>query len=579
MENTLKKKQEIFEIHKIFAAFAMLTMVFCFLPAAYANNLVIEKVSLSGQTGTKMQAGDTIAKIQFDISQNNSWRFSPQLYDAAWVFVKYSLDGVVWKHATIASASPGPVDLSSATGTGLTYTFPSDKKGIFIFRSGESSGTLSTSNIKLIWDIAADGVNPTASKVVLKVFGLEMVYIPQGAFYAGSGGTTADKHFYKSPNKTDTYLIDSEDALKAVTVAGSSTCPDGGLCNTCPDGELCFDISVNDNHGQIPAGYPKGYKAFYIMKYELTQGQYRDFLNTLTRTQQATATSSNQDQTASPVAVNTTTVTNRFVLSNTSTVSYRNGIRCAATISATDPVTFYCDLDGDGIPNEPGDATNPGDGEFIACNFMSGTDVSAYADWAGLRPMTELELEKAARGTAQPVLNEYAWGTSTNISASSITNSGKNNETSNGNFSVAGGSFSPLRSGFAATSTSSRSDAGASFYGVMELSGNLMDTVINISRPEGRSFIGSVHGDGALRTAASGTSLAGNTDINWPGNSWDNWGGMSTRGNTYISNRGGVSNAATFSRSSQAGIRCVRTAPQRLGSSLGILSFCEQEIK
>ena len=35
------------------------------------------------------------------------------------------------------------------------------------------------------------------------------------------------------------------------------------------------------------AGFPNDYNAFYCMKYELSQGGYRDFLNCLTYTQQA----------------------------------------------------------------------------------------------------------------------------------------------------------------------------------------------------------------------------------------------------------------------------------------------------
>lgn len=35
----------------------------------------------------------------------------------------------------------------------------------------------------------------------------------------------------------------------------------------------------------LPAAFPKGFNAFYCMKYEITQGQYADFLNKLSLTQ------------------------------------------------------------------------------------------------------------------------------------------------------------------------------------------------------------------------------------------------------------------------------------------------------
>src|SRR6185503_17797427 len=37
--------------------------------------------------------------------------------------------------------------------------------------------------------------------------------------------------------------------------------------------------------------------------------------------------------------------------------------------------------------------------------------LNSYLDWAALRPMTELEYEKACRGPVVPVHNEFPWGT------------------------------------------------------------------------------------------------------------------------------------------------------------------------
>ena len=55
--------------------------------------------------------------------------------------------------------------------------------------------------------------------------------------------------------------------------------------------------------------------------------------------------------------------------------------------------------------------------------MLSWPDLCAYADWAALRPMTELEYEKACRGPNNPVLGEYAWGnTSISLTAVSQTN-------------------------------------------------------------------------------------------------------------------------------------------------------------
>ena len=40
---------------------------------------------------------------------------------------------------------------------------------------------------------------------------------------------------------------------------------------------------------------------------------------------------------------------------------------------------------------------SPNDGLYIPLH-ISWSDMSAYLDWSGLRPMTELEYEKACRG-------------------------------------------------------------------------------------------------------------------------------------------------------------------------------------
>ena len=524
------------------AVLTVLAMILCFFSPAYANNLAIKRVALSGQSGAKMASGDTIAYIQFDISQNNSWRFSPQLYDAAWVFVKYSVNDGPWLHATISA-----VNLATITGTALAYTLPADKKGVFIYRAAEDSGALSTSGVKFTWNLSVDAVSPLATKVALKVFALEMVRIPQGAFYVGSGGTESGSFTNGSwtSGATIPLKITSENALTLGTSAGN-------LWGTSTSGNNTIGSA-----GTLSAAFPKGYNSFYIMKYDLTQGQYRDFLNTLTRDQQ-----NQRAGNGTTLVSGTSSITNRYVMSNTPTLSYRNGIRCDATIHATNPITFYCDLDGDSIPNELDD------GEFIACNWLSWPDLAAYADWAGLRPMTELEYEKAARGTAKPVANEYAWGKSdvpitSIIQATGITNPRANNETaSNSANCVYGGHAAvqgPLRCGFAATSSSTRYSAGASFYGVMELSGNLWKRPVTVGNATGRLFTSSLHGNGIL-------SPTGNADIStWPGTDATGSGfrgGAWIAGATYarVSDRYIAANTGAV-RYADGGARLARTSP------------------
>ena len=223
------------------------------------------------------------------------------------------------------------------------------------------------------------------------------------------------------------------------------------------------------------------------MKYEISQGQYRDFLNTLTYTQQA-----NRTLTANPP--NSSVGTGALTTAGTN----RNGIEIKTSgTNATIPAVYGCDLSGNNVFDESTD------GEWIACNFLSWEDVEAYLDWAGLRPMTELEYEKICRGTISPVENEYAWGDATAVAMSSVTNTSESGEASGttGANVVGDNGFSsgPARVGIFATSTSNRSESGSSYYGVLDLSGNLWEQLITIGNSTGRSFTGN-KGNGGLNT-------------------------------------------------------------------------------
>ncbi|MCP4001703.1 MAG: SUMF1/EgtB/PvdO family nonheme iron enzyme, partial [Gammaproteobacteria bacterium] len=203
-----------------------------------------------------------------------------------------------------------------------------------------------------------------------------------------------------------------------------------------------------------------------------------------------------------------------------------------------------------------------------ACNFLSWADGTAYMDWCALRPMTELEFEKACRGTVTPVANEYAWGTATiATSAYTLSNDGAANAGIASNYSATAGNASysgtdgsingPVRSGiFAAhSSNAGRITSGATYYGIMEMSGNLFERCVTVGNTTGRIFTGE-NGNGVL-------TAAGNADMpNCPGN---NASGSGFRGGSWLdsgsiartSDRGNA--ADTYSnRYSDYGVRAVR---------------------
>ncbi|MFZ4547179.1 MAG: formylglycine-generating enzyme family protein [Bacteroidales bacterium] len=425
-----------------------------------ANNITVSNISLTTPNTT-----DDYVMVQFDISWENSWRYSsgPANWDAAWVFVKYRVGTGDWQHAWLNDAGHTATAATIAAGLrtpGTAFNATTNPGiGAFIYRSADGTGAFSITGAQLRWNYGANGVADNATLDV-KVFAIEMVYVPEGSFYVGSGGTE-NAAFYRYPTTTDAFQVTSEDAITVGTATNNLYYPSTSF--------------GGDQDGPIPAVFPKGYNGFYCMKYEITQQQYVDFLNTLTQTQ-----ANNRKHTSSSY---------RYAITGNTVGSYAT--------------------------------THP----FVACNYLSWMDGAAYSDWAGLRPMTELEFEKACRGTVAPVANEYAWGTATVAGNAYTLNSiGQNNEgiatnystaanTGNASYTTTDGSIdSPLRVGIFAghASNTGRIKAGASYYGIMELSGNLYERPVKVGNATGRAFTGE-HGNGALSANGHANETA------WPG--------------------------------------------------------------
>jgi formylglycine-generating enzyme required for sulfatase activity len=378
--------------------------------------------------------------------------------------------------------------------------------------------------VQVPWNFTSNNLSRNA-RVIVQACGVEMVYVAQGPFYLGDGATA--NGFYKYPNLNNPYQVTNENAIAMSAATGN----------------LYYDWSYSGDkppNTTIPAAYPKGYNAFYCMKYEITQGQYRDFLNALTRDQQAGRSRS--------------LVADRFCMSDIASISYRNSIRCPSVIpAAPEPVVFGCDFDGDKTLNESND------GMDLACNFLQSADVFAFAAWAGLRPMSELEYEKACRGPLDPTGNEYAWGSaeiSATTSMGATDGTGTNLATGgNCNYSACTPD-GPYRVGIYATATSSRQAAGGSYWGIMDLTGNVKEWMVAVASTAGRLFTG-LHGNGAL-TAAGAFDAA----LNWNSISSGRGGGWADGPPGYlrVCERTMTYYAPQDSYRGQGG-RAVRTAP------------------
>lgn len=471
-----------------------LLVLVCLGIPGMANNITVANVALSATPNTVLD----FTTVNFDVAWNNSWRTNvgPNNWDAAWIFVKYRLkNSTVWNHATL--------NYSDGTGTGDGHTVPAGTvissindtgaggaKGIFIYASAVmAQANVNYTGVELRWNYGVDGLADD-DRVEVAVFAVEMVYVPQTNFYVGDGNGTLFGQFRIQASNTP-FQITSEGAL---TLGGGGV---GDLHNNNATGMTTPDDFNNATARVLPAAFPKGYNDFFIMKYEVSQEQYVEFLNKLTRVQQAQRFVS-------------TTVGN--FMSNAAgqvTPANRNGVKLMSDPGPLDPRIYGNDLNNNGVAGEAGDGQN------IACNWMSSVDLLAYLDWSGLRPMTELEFEKSCRGTNTAVAGEFAWGSTVVSGATGITNSGANNEVaSNAGANVvynnAAGVAGPMRVGNFAAAATTQLQAGAGYYGAMDLSGNVWEDVVLVGSVAGRSYTG-LHGNGILNNN-------GQADVDfWPG--------------------------------------------------------------
>lgn len=457
------------------------------LETACANGLQVTNVWVSSRD-------DTTAYVTFDIAWQHAWRYTNINHDAAWVFFKVRPEGsTVWQHVTLEGSGINPPTYSNGVGTAVDLIVPEDRVGLFVRRAEQGSGTLSVTNVQAVWNIASNGLVKT-SRVHIWAQAVEMVYVAEGSFAAGSGGTEA--------NAFTVTTISTGDASVAPSGSGSL----GGAAGGYPTGQTAPN-----------ALWPNGYSAFYCMKYEVSEGQWVDFFNTLTDAQKAT-----RDITG-------------YSGKNTDGVSTRN------TVAWTS-----------------GDATSLS--RDRACSFLGWSDGTAIADGSGLRPMTELEFEKTCRGTLPPVANEYVWGTTAISKTTSIANDGTGADAATGGNCNCNSSspYGPYRVGIYATATSSREAAGASYWGVMDLGGNLWERPVTIGHATGRAFTGA-HGNGKL-TAAGYADVAG-----WPGNDSVGAGfraGAFMYGTDWTRTSERLHAATVYApRCSDYGFRAVRTAP------------------
>ena len=457
-----------------------------------ANNLAISSPVYSAET------------LSFTISWDNSWNISsgPSNHDAVWIFVKRQkcTGNNEWVHQLV---STNVADHSAKTGvspsTVVSVVTVADGVGVFIKRIGTNvTGNVASQTIKLKLASTNPSITTSASDN-FKVIGFEMVYVPQGEFYLGDGRTTNINSF--SAGKTTQPLKVTND-LQNTTGLGSYS-------NYTSSPSLGCSVA-------LPTTFPIGYNGFYSMKYEILQGPFVEYLNTMTYDQQA---------------LRLKVTGNDRIPNGTPPVSFAdwNGLNIVTSTAGnynTKPAVFTT-----AYPHIP-------------MGFMNWQDLTSFLDWSGLRPMTEFEYEKACRGNNSgvanaPVANEYPWG-NTIITGGNLGNYISRQLEASAVWGVYDGACryyddaGPVRSGFAATATSNRSQAGATYYGIMEMGGNVSEQCVGGGSGYDYSSFTTINGNGVI----SEGGLANVTG--WPPNGGTNGGSIikggsfNVYGNTYL---------------------------------------------
>jgi hypothetical protein len=508
---------------------SLLLLIIC-MQYANANNIEVSNVSI-------INAGAGAQYVKFDVKWDNSWRVNtgPANYDGAYVFFKYKTATGGWIHVNCKTNQPSPLNVIPAG-----FEIGTRGTGLFVYRNNSNIGVGNVNIVNVQVGVLAITGGDLPYNIDIRAYAIEMVYIPAAqnlvsAVAFGDGdGTNESLYAIHSPNTNSYSYADA-------SIGGFSTFNvDAGVDDITVATPSYFALTGGNNSNgfftQIGSYifFPTLGK-MWCMKYEITQGAYRDFLNTLYSSQQAARTA---NAPTSPIGTGALTTSS----------NYRNYVEIS--IPSTSPAVaavYGCDASGNNVYDEPND------GEFVACNYLSWLDISAWLDWSGLMPMTEIQFERICRGhtsslASNPsILGEYAWGGSTiNTVPGTIANPFTATEIISNSSAIVGnannnqlGTNGPLRNGIFATATSNRITSGASFFGVMDMSGNLSEATVTFGNLAGRTFckLDYFFGDGQV-------GISGNASVNyWPGtssaNNLESVANVDCFYNTGTKNRGG----------------------------------------
>ena len=148
----------------------------------YANNLIIGSVEMTSRFPNSNQV-----VIEFDVSWDNAWK-NVVSFDAVWITIRLmqAEEGVADNKLEKKLCQVVSVDQTSNSNVEVKKT--DDRIGIFVkTKITGTYATQSVENIRAAIDYSTCGYTSSSTNIKVFVNGVEMVYIAEGAFYAGDG--------------------------------------------------------------------------------------------------------------------------------------------------------------------------------------------------------------------------------------------------------------------------------------------------------------------------------------------------------------------------------------------------------
>ncbi len=483
---------------------------------------------------------------------------------------KESIERNHWRHATLDTDSAHHVMPAGATNTVKLSDDGSRGMGVFIYRDAIGNGANNFKSVKLRWLHKADQVDPTQAAV--RAYAIPMVYVPEGPFKLGVPAETGFAPFSDGPDIPKTRYDGEQNFMEIPevlrTTIETTTSKDGGPYLRWTKANKPFQYTDGawrggksipflldqEWNGPVAEGtrgrrigpvagwfwgthtfseraggatfggplggamalnndYPTGYEAFYCMKYDVTQGQYCDYLNSLPP-DVAAARAFVSSEEWSAYGQRTTTVKDKLP----SGVEYDVVEKAGNTIrsSADAPATAQAAPAGspemgaetkkkddmallveDAMTKKKNDGTKITKTESIPvyrarCPFrrLQGfcwDDIRAFAVWSGLRPMTGMEATKAGQGPKDPAAPPGPASSYDEAGELTMADEGQPTERPIKGLSLYGADFG-VRVGCFSTPTSDQAVARATYWGITELGGMtvpLLDTKFRGSHGNG----------------------------------------------------------------------------------------------